>query len=94
MTSRNITVNSAASVLSFRNNYSTEYDPPPAEVFWDGFVLDVSTDGGTTWDITDHSGGGTFVSGPLYRGVHRDGEQPAGRETGVVRGLRQATSTR
>jgi hypothetical protein len=60
--SRNITVNSAASVLSFRNNYNTEYDPPPAEVFWDGYVLDVSTDGGANWnDII--TAGGTCTAG-------------------------------
>ena len=44
--SRNIMVSSAASVMTFRNNYHTEYDPPPAEVFWDGYVLDVSINGG------------------------------------------------
>ena len=74
ITSRNITVNSAASVLSFRNNYQTEYDPPPAEVFWDGFVLDVSTDGGTNWDDII-AAGGTFVSGPYT------GELPGRRTT-------------
>ncbi len=43
MISRNITINSAAAILKFRNFYSTEYDPPPAEVFWDGYVLEIST---------------------------------------------------
>ena len=46
MNSRNIMINSASSVMSFRNNYDTEYDPPPAEVFWDGYVLEISTNGG------------------------------------------------
>jgi hypothetical protein len=60
--SRAITINSASSVLSFRNNYDTEYDPPPAEVFWDGYALDISTDNGGTWtDVID--AGGVFVSG-------------------------------
>jgi hypothetical protein len=60
--SRDITINSASSVLSFRNNYNTEYDPPPAEVFWDGYVLDISTDGGGTYNDVI-AAGGTFVSG-------------------------------
>jgi hypothetical protein len=63
--SRDITINSPAAVISFRNNYNTEYDPPPAEVFWDGYVLEVSTNGGGSYvDVTDPSIGGTFVSGP------------------------------
>ena len=58
-----ITISSASAVLSFRNNFNTEHDPPPAEVFWDGYVLEVSTDGGGTYnDIID--AGGVFVSGP------------------------------
>jgi len=60
--SRNITINSAAAQLSFRNNFNTEHDPPPAEVFWDGYVLEVSINGGGTWtDIID--AGGSFFSG-------------------------------
>jgi len=62
--SRNIAINSAAPVVSFRNNYNTEYDPPPNEVFWDGGVLEVSIDGGALVDVTDPSIGGVFVSGP------------------------------
>jgi len=53
---------SPTAVLSFRNNFNTEHDPPPAEVFWDGYVLEVSTDNGATYnDIID--AGGAFVSG-------------------------------
>ena len=64
LNSRNITINSATSVLSFRNNFNTEYDPPPAETFWDGGVLEVSTNGGVDYfDITDSHIGGSFVSG-------------------------------
>jgi hypothetical protein len=59
--SRNITINSAAPVISFRNNYSTEFD---ATTFWDGYVLEVSVNGGGFVDVTDPSIGGTFVSGP------------------------------
>ena len=64
LVSRDITINSTTSVLSFRNNYDTEYDPPPAEVFWDGFVLDISTDGGATWGDIIVDAGGVFVSRP------------------------------
>jgi hypothetical protein len=64
VTSRDITINSASSVLSFRNFYQTEYDPPPAEKFWDGFVLEVSVNGGGFVDVTDGSvSGGTFATG-------------------------------
>ena len=59
---RNIAVNSAAAVITFRNNYNTEHDLPPAEVFWDGYVMEVTTDGGGTWtDIID--AGGVCVTG-------------------------------
>ena len=59
----NITIHSASAVLSFRNNFNTEYNPPPAQVFWDGYLLEVSTDGGSSYnDIID--AGGVFVSGP------------------------------
>jgi len=64
--SRNITISSAAAVLSFRNFFATEYDPPVPgpEHFWDGYVLEVSVNGGGFVDVTDPSiSGGTFVSG-------------------------------
>ena len=58
--SRNITISSAASVLSFRNMFDTEFD---GTTYWDGFVLEVSTDGGATYqDII--AAGGTFTAGP------------------------------
>jgi len=60
---RNISVHSASAVLSFRNNFITEHDAPPAEVFWDGWVLEVSVNGGAFRDVTDPAVGGTFVSG-------------------------------
>jgi hypothetical protein len=80
LVSRSITINSASAVMSFRNNYITEYDPPPAEVFWDGYVADVSTDGGTTWtDII--AAGGTFVSGPYNGEIDGTANNPlAGRQ--------------
>ncbi|MFZ1218257.1 MAG: hypothetical protein WAO00_03140 [Chthoniobacterales bacterium] len=61
-----ILITSATAQLCFRNNFNTEYDPPPAEVFWDGGVLEVSSPniiGGTFTDITDPAVGGIFVSG-------------------------------
>jgi hypothetical protein len=64
--SRNITITSASAVLTFRNNYNTEYDPPPAETFWDGGVLEVSSPniaGGAFTDVTDPAVGGTITAG-------------------------------
>jgi len=62
LATRNILVNSGAAQVTFRNNYVTEHDLPPAEVFWDGFVMEVTTNGGGTWtDIID--AGGVCVTG-------------------------------
>jgi hypothetical protein len=47
-------------VLTFRNNFRTEYAPG---VFWDGFVLEVSINGGPFLDVTDPAVGGSFVTG-------------------------------
>ncbi|PYJ09696.1 MAG: hypothetical protein DMF06_09030 [Verrucomicrobia bacterium] len=66
-----ITISSASAQVSFRNNFNTEYDPPPNEVFWDGGVLEVSSpniNGGFFTDITNPAVGGSFVSGG-YTGV-------------------------
>ena len=65
--------------MTFRNNFDTEYDPPPAEVFWDGYVLEVSTDGGGSYnDII--AAGGVFVSGPYTGEIDGSAENPlAGR---------------
>jgi hypothetical protein len=79
--SRTIVMGSAAHTLSFRNWFQTEHDQPPAEVFWDGYVLEVSTDNGGTWaDVTDPSIGGTFVSGPYTGEIDGTANNPlAGR---------------
>src|SRR5207244_8377908 len=56
-----ISVVSASAVLSFRNNFDTEFS---GGVFWDGGVLEVSSpniNGGTFTDITDAAVGGNFV---------------------------------
>ena len=77
--SRNITINSTTSQLSFRNWFSTEHDPPPAEVFWDGYVMEVSVGGGAFQDIID--AGGTFVSGPYTGEIDGTANNPlAGRQ--------------
>jgi len=74
-----ITINSTSAVVSFRNNFNTEHTPPPAEIFWDGYVLEVSTDGGATYnDIID--AGGAFVSGPYTGEIDGTANNPlAGR---------------
>ena len=80
MDSPNITVNSAAAQIRWRNNFNTEHDPPPAEVFWDGYVLEVSINGGAFVDVTDPSVGGTFVSGPYTGEIDGTANNPlAGR---------------
>ena len=50
---------SAPLVLTFSHRYKFEASPPPndpsAFVYWDGGVLEVSTDGGTSWtDVADY----------------------------------------
>jgi hypothetical protein len=58
-----VTINSASAVLSFRNNFNTEFSDG---IFWDGYVLEVSApniSGGAFLDITDSHVGGSFVSG-------------------------------
>ena len=59
----NVTVTSTSPVISFRNNFNTEFSDG---TFWDGFVLEVSSpnvSGGAFLDITDSHVGGSFVSG-------------------------------
>jgi hypothetical protein len=60
VTSPPILINSASAVLSFRNNFNTEFGLP---VGTDGYVLEVSINGGPFNDVTDPTVGGTFVSG-------------------------------
>jgi hypothetical protein len=75
-----INIHSAAAQIRFRNNFNTEYDPPPAEVFWDGWVLEVSSDGGSSFsDILNV--GGVFVSGPYTGEIDGTAGNPlAGRQ--------------
>ena len=75
---RNINIHSTAAVVSFRNNFNTEHDLPPAEVFWDGYVMEVSVNGGAFTDIID--AGGVFVSGPYTGEIDGTANNPlAGR---------------
>jgi hypothetical protein len=74
----NINIHSNAAVVSFRNNFDTEHDLPPAEVFWDGYVMEVSVNGGAYTDIID--AGGLFVSGPYTGEIDGTANNPlAGR---------------
>ena len=53
----------ANAVMSFRNNFNTEFSDG---IYWDGYVLEVSSpniSGGEFLDITDSHVGGSFVSG-------------------------------
>jgi hypothetical protein len=80
LTSRDIVMGGGAHQIRFRNNYDTEYDPPPAEVFWDGFVLEVSRNGAPFADVTSATIGGTFVSGPYTGEIDGTANNPlAGR---------------
>jgi hypothetical protein len=63
-----VMVTSTSPMMSFRNNYNTEFS---GGVFGDGFVLEVSAPNisrGDFLDITDSHVGGSFVSGG-YTGV-------------------------
>ncbi len=59
----NVAVTSTSPMMTFRNNFNTEFS---GGIFWDGFVLEVSApgiSGGAFLDITDSHVGGSFVSG-------------------------------
>jgi hypothetical protein len=58
-----VMVTSTSPMMSFRNNFNTEMS---GGVFWDGYVLEISTpniSSGDFLDITDSHVGGSFVSG-------------------------------
>ena len=60
---RVINVTSSSPVMTFRNNFNTEFSD---NTYWDGYVLEVSSpniSGGAFLDITDSHVGGSFVSG-------------------------------
>ena len=78
--SRNITVTSAAATLSFRNYYNTEMS---GGIFWDGYVLEVSSpniNGGDFTDVTDPAVGGSIPVGGYTGEIDSTAENPlAGR---------------
>jgi hypothetical protein len=68
MVSPTVSIQSAASQISFKNFYITESN-------FDGMVLDYSVDGGTNWtDII--AGGGTFISGGYNSTLSADSTNP------------------
>ena len=86
---RQVTINSASPVLTFRNNFNSEFSDG---VFWDGGVLEVSTpsiSGGDFLDITDSHVGGTIVSWRLHRRDQRRCVESVGGPDGVERRFRR-----
>jgi hypothetical protein len=77
---RQVTINSASPVMTFRNNFDTEFS---GGVFWDGGVLEISTptiSGGDFLDVTDSHVGGTITSGGYTGEISSDASNPlAGR---------------
>ena len=71
-----VTVNSASAMLTFRNNFDTEFTDG---TFWDGGVLEISTptiSNGDFLDITDSHIGGTIVSGGYTGQLSGDANNP------------------
>ena len=69
-----VVINSAAAVLSFRNNFNTEFSDG---TYWDGGVLEISSpniNGGDFLDVTDL--GGSFVSGPYTGTIDTSANNP------------------
>ena len=71
-----VAINSGAPVISFRNNFDTEFSEG---TFWDGGVLEISSpniNGGAFTDVTDPAVGGSFVSGPYTGTISPDASNP------------------
>jgi hypothetical protein len=80
-----ISIGGGAAVLSFRNNFDTEFS---GGVFWDGGVLEISSpniNSGAFTDILDPAVGGSFCRGRLHRRHRLNRKQSARRPDGVVR---------
>ncbi len=74
--SRPVTIQTANSVMTFRNNFNTEFSDG---VFWDGGVLEVSTpsiSGGDFLDITDSHVGGSITAGGYTGEISGDASNP------------------
>ena len=71
-----VVINSAAPVLSFRNNFDTEFSDG---TYWDGGVLEVSApniNGGAFTDVTNAAVGGSFVSGEYTGTIDNTANNP------------------
>ena len=77
---RQMTINSDSPVLTFRNNFNSEFSDG---VFWDGGVLEISApniSGGDFLDFTDSHVGGSCTSGCYTGELSGDASNPlAGR---------------
>ena len=74
--SRPVTVSSAAAIMTFRNNFNTEFSDG---VFWDGGVLEVSAPGiggGEFLDVTTPQIGGTITAGGYTGELSGDASNP------------------
>jgi len=71
-----VVINSAAPVLSFRNNFDTEFSDG---TYWDGGVLEISSpniNGGAFTDVTNAAVGGTFVTGEYTGTIDNTANNP------------------
>ena len=78
-----VVINSGAPVLSFRNNFDTEFSDG---TYWDGGVLEISSpniNGGAFTDVTNPAVGGSFVSGPYTGTISPDASNPLAGRDGV-----------
>ena len=76
-----VVINSSAPVLSFRNNFNTEFSDG---TYWDGGVLEVASpniNGGAFTDVTNALVGGSFVTGEYTGTIDTTAGSPlAGRD--------------
>ena len=76
----NVTINSDSPILTFRNNFNSEFSDG---IFWDGGVLEISSpniSGGEFLDVTDSHVGGSITSGGYTGKISGDASNPlAGR---------------
>ena len=73
-----VVINSAAPVLSFRNNFDTEFSDG---TYWDGGVLEISSpniNGGAFTDVTNALVGGSFVTGDYTGTIDTTANNPLG----------------
>lgn len=71
-----VVISSTSPVLSFRNNFDTEFSDG---TYWDGGVLEVSSsniNGGAFTDVTNVAVGGSFVSGEYTGTIDNTANNP------------------